>query len=175
MLETLDTLRNLDIWRKKNNISLYMQKKIYRCKRNTCTGPYLVYFWTDLNEILAPYLKSNSQTTFFYFFSQWRSFDEFTTPQGAPCFRIGGAEDNFIFYIEYCFFFVPVMKLRWEYNILNQFQSISCLMFEYMHIFPRKLCDLVKNRHFVHEKPDCTLLHDFQFPNHLDLHKMNTI
>ena len=31
---------------------------------------------------------------------------------GAPCFRIGGAEDNFIFYIEYCFFFVPVMKLR---------------------------------------------------------------
>ena len=22
---------------------------------------------------------------------------------GAPCFRIGGAEDNFIFYIEYCF------------------------------------------------------------------------
>ena len=31
---------------------------------------------------------------------------------GAPCFRIGGAEDNFIFYIEYCFFFVPVLKLR---------------------------------------------------------------
>ena len=46
---------------------------------------------------------------------------------GAPCFRIGGAEDNFIFYIEYCFFFVPVMKLRWEYNISKQFQSISCL------------------------------------------------
>ena len=32
--------------------------------------------------------------------------------EGAPCIRIGGAEDNFIFYIEYCFFFVPVMKLR---------------------------------------------------------------
>ena len=47
-----------------------------------------------------------------------------------PCFRIGGAEDNFINYIEYCFFFVPVMKLRWEYNILKQFQSISCLMFD---------------------------------------------
>ena len=31
---------------------------------------------------------------------------------GAPCFRIGGAEDNFIFYIEYCFFFVPMIKLR---------------------------------------------------------------
>ena len=29
-----------------------------------------------------------------------------------PCFRIGGAEDNFIFDIEYCFFFVPVLKLR---------------------------------------------------------------
>ena len=29
-----------------------------------------------------------------------------------PCFRIGGAEDNFIFYIEYCFFFVLVMNLR---------------------------------------------------------------
>ena len=40
---------------------------------------------------------------------------------GAPCFRIGGAEDNFIIYIEYCFFFVPVMKLRWEYNISKQF------------------------------------------------------
>ena len=31
---------------------------------------------------------------------------------GAPCFRIGGAEDNFIIYIEYCFFFVPMMKSR---------------------------------------------------------------
>ena len=29
---------------------------------------------------------------------------------GALCFRVGGAEDNFISYIEYCFFFVPVMK-----------------------------------------------------------------
>ena len=29
-----------------------------------------------------------------------------------PCFRIGGAEDNFIIYIEYCFFFVPMMKSR---------------------------------------------------------------
>ena len=36
----------------------------------------------------------------------------FAMGEGAPCFRIGGAEDNFIFYIEYCFFFVPVMKLR---------------------------------------------------------------
>ena len=40
---------------------------------------------------------------------------------GAPCFRIGGAEDNFIFYIEYCLFFAPVKKLRWDYNILKQF------------------------------------------------------
>ena len=31
---------------------------------------------------------------------------------GAPCFRIGGAEDNFIIYIEYCFFFAPMMKSR---------------------------------------------------------------
>ena len=43
-----------------------------------------------------------------------------------PCFRIRGTEDNFIFYIEYRFFFVPVMKLRLEYNIFKQFQSISC-------------------------------------------------
>ena len=34
------------------------------------------------------------------------------TVGGAPCFRIGGAEDNFIIYIEYCFFFVPMMKSR---------------------------------------------------------------
>ena len=54
------------------------------------------------------------------------------------CFRIGGAEDNFIFYIEYCFFFLPGMKLRWEYNILKHFQSVSCLMFAYRHILPRE-------------------------------------
>ena len=30
------------------------------------------------------------------------------------------------------------MKLRWEYNILKHFQSISCLMFEYRHIFPQE-------------------------------------
>ena len=29
----------------------------------------------------------------------------------STCFRIRDAKDNFIFYIEYCFF-VPVMKLR---------------------------------------------------------------
>ena len=40
---------------------------------------------------------------------------------GAPCFRIGGAEDNFIFYIEYCLCFVLVKKLRQDYNILKQF------------------------------------------------------
>ena len=28
------------------------------------------------------------------------------------CFRIGGAEDNFIFYIEDCLFFAPLKKLR---------------------------------------------------------------
>ena len=27
-------------------------------------------------------------------------------------FRIGGAEDNFILYIEYCLLFAPVKKLR---------------------------------------------------------------
>ena len=28
------------------------------------------------------------------------------------CFRIGDGKDNFIFYIGYCFFFVPVMIFR---------------------------------------------------------------
>ena len=45
-------------------ILFFAYTTIYRCKRNTCTGPYLVYFWTDLHEILAPYLKSNFQTNF---------------------------------------------------------------------------------------------------------------
>ena len=31
---------------------------------------------------------------------------------GASCFRIGGAEDNFIFYIECCFIFVLGIKLK---------------------------------------------------------------
>ena len=40
---------------------------------------------------------------------------------GALCFRKRGAEDNFIFYIEYYLFFAPVKKLRRDYNILKQF------------------------------------------------------
>ena len=32
--------------------------------------------------------------------------------EGAPCIENRGVEDNFIFYIEYRFFFVPVVKLR---------------------------------------------------------------
>ena len=79
----------------------------------------------------------------------------------SPYFKIGGAEDNFIFYIEYCLFFVSMIKLRWEYNILEQFQSIPCLMFDYGHIFPKKLCDLVKNQHFWQKKTDSTLFHAF--------------
>ena len=31
---------------------------------------------------------------------------------GAPCIENRGIEDNFIFSIENCFFFVSVMKLR---------------------------------------------------------------
>ena len=34
-----------------------------------------------------------------------------------------------MFYIEDCFFFHPVIKLRYKYNILKQVQSISCLDF----------------------------------------------
>ena len=41
--------------------------------------------------------------------------------RGAPRFRIEGAEDNFIFDIEYCLFFALVKKLRRDYNILKQF------------------------------------------------------
>ena len=48
-----------------------------------------------------------------------------------------------------------------EKNILKQFESISCLMFDYGHISPQKLCDLVKNQHFCHKKADSTLFHDF--------------
>ena len=51
--------------------------------------------------------------------------------------RYGGAEDNFIFHIKYCLFFAPVKKLRRDYNTLKQFWSISCLMFDYGHIFPQ--------------------------------------
>ena len=68
------------------------------------------------------------------------------------CFRIGGAEDNFIFYIEYCFFFVPVMKLRWEYNILKHFGSISCEMFDYGHIFPQKTLWFGEKMAFLSQK-----------------------
>ena len=81
---------------------------------------------------------------------------------GGPCFRIRSAEDNFIFYIEYCFFFVPVMKLRWEYNISKQFQSISCLnVWLRAHFPPSKMLIWGKNQHFWHQKPDFTLFHDF--------------
>ena len=51
------------------------------------------------------------------FFNVQKAFD----PPLPPCFRIGSAEDNFVIYIEYCFFFVPVKKLRRDYNILKQF------------------------------------------------------
>ena len=30
---------------------------------NTCTAPYLIYFWTNLHEILAQRLKSNFRST----------------------------------------------------------------------------------------------------------------
>ena len=73
-------------------------------------------------------------------------------PPPPPCFRIGGAEDNFIFYIEYCFFFVPVMKLRWEYNILKHFGSISCEMFDYGHIFPQKTLWFGEKMAFLSQK-----------------------
>ena len=46
--------------------------------------------------------------------------NESKVPSGAPCFRIGGAEDSFIFYIEYCLFFAPVKELKRDY-ILKQF------------------------------------------------------
>ena len=49
-------------------ISRYLAKKIYCYIRNTCKGPYLVYFWTNLHEILAPCLKSNCMTTSFFTF-----------------------------------------------------------------------------------------------------------
>ena len=42
-------------------------------------------------------------------------------PASPPCIENRHIEDNFIFYIEYRFFFVPVVKLRWEYNILSYF------------------------------------------------------
>ena len=46
--------------------SRFKSRKIIYCYiRNTCTGPYLVYFWTKLHEILAPCLKSNFMTTLF--------------------------------------------------------------------------------------------------------------
>ena len=59
---------------------------------------------------------------------------------GASCFRIGGAEDNFIFYID-------EIKVKVQY-----FKVISIHFmtnFFYGKIFPsKKLCDLVKNQHF---------------------------
>ena len=47
---------------------------------------------------------------------------------GAPCFRIGGAEDNFIFYIEYCFFFCSSdeIKVRVQYFKVI---SIHCMSY----------------------------------------------
>ena len=88
------------------------------------------------------------------------------------CFRIGGAEDNFIFYIEYCFFFVPVKKLRWEYNTLKQFESISCLMFNYGHIFPRKLWFGEKSAFLSRKKLIPRYSKTFQLPKQLDKQKM---
>ena len=55
-LEALATSRNLE-------------KTIYY-KCNTYPAPYLVYFWTNLHEILAPFLKLNFLTTLFSTFLQ---------------------------------------------------------------------------------------------------------
>ena len=82
-------------------------------------------------------------------------------PPPPPCFRIGGAEDNFIFYIEYCFFIVPVMKLRWEYNISKQFQSISFLTVILRAHFPPSKMLIGEKLAFLTQKPDFTLFHDF--------------
>ena len=95
---------------------------------------------------------------------------------GAPCFRIGGAEDNFIFYIEYCFFFVPVMKLRWEYNISKQFQSISCLtVWLRAHFPPSKMLIWGKISIFDTKNLISRYFTTFQLPNHLHLQKMSKI
>ena len=72
--------------------------------------------------------------------------------RGAPYIENRGIEDNFIFYIEYCFFFVPVMKLRWEYNILEHFGSISCEMFDYGHIYPQKTLWFGEKMAFLSQK-----------------------
>ena len=97
-------------------------------------------------------------------------------PAPPPCFRIGGAEDNFIFYIEYCFFFVPVMKLRWEYNISKQFQSISCLtVWLRAHFPPSKMLIWGKISIFDTKNLISRYFTTFQLPNHLHLQKMSKI
>ena len=94
----------------------------------------------------------------------------------ALCFRIGGAEDKFIFYIEYCFFFVPVMKLRREYNISKQFQSISCLtVWLRAHFPPSKMLIWGKISIFDTKNLISRYFTTFQLPNHLHLQKMSKI
>ena len=65
------------------------------------------YFWIENNQPPPPAPSE--------LFRKSIRFDTVTRPLGEggqPCFRIGGLEDNFIIYIEYCFFFVPMMKSR---------------------------------------------------------------
>ena len=112
-----------------------------------------------------------------YKWVKWISNGRFLRgPPPPPCFRIGGAEDNFIFYIEYCFFFVPVMKLRWEYNISKQFQSISCLtVWLRAHFPPSKMLIWGKISIFDTKNLISRYFTTFQLPNHLHLQEMSKI
>ena len=69
--------------------------------------------------VLLPLGFKHFVCTFYLNFPRFRHFSTFgrissrsLDPPTPPSFRIGGAEDNFITYIEYCFFYAPMMKSR---------------------------------------------------------------
>ena len=65
---------------------------------------------------------------------------------------------------------VPVLKLRWEDNILQLFQSISCLMFDCGHISTPKILWFGEKSAFLTQKNLISrYFTTFQLPNHLDL------
>ena len=74
MQETLAKSRNLEIY--KNNTSLYTQYVHSPLSS-------LAFFWTKLNEILTPFLKSNFQTTLFSTFLHYEAALTSLQPPGG--------------------------------------------------------------------------------------------
>ena len=86
---------------------------------------------------------------------------------GASCFRIGGAEDNFIFYIDEI-----KVKVQYFKAISIHFMSNFSLR---AHFPPKNIVIWWKINIFDTKKQVLRYSTTFQHPNHLDQQKMNKI